>query len=266
MARQPKRFVISSDKHEFIGRIMDLSVVGTHFESYDEGARYQDVKYVFDVNDRLSLLMRRVESLNHVGDLLWPKSPISGNLLPVSIYEYSALIQDAFLMRIVSTLDCCCLLAVEVLELGMKPRQANPTNIRKLSQDHPCCEKLDNLSDLQRDLRAERNIRFHRGEEEALTDDDLFFQIVAQWSSFGKGISGVDRYGRKISLQRWHGQAIRHLRAKFRKRVKALDVALDDFYDCMLDEFESRFHSKFQDTGSFGRRQFEEDKERKPII
>src|SRR6202035_5441054 len=98
-----------------------------------------DAKYALGVNERTSLLTRRVESLNHIGALLWPKKPLSINLLPVPAYDYCNLIHDAFLMRIISVLDCCCLLLVEVLEFDLPPRRSNVANIRKLAPDNPCC-------------------------------------------------------------------------------------------------------------------------------
>src|SRR4051794_10804333 len=113
MARALKRYIIPSDNSSFVGRIYDLSIVGLNFDSYQEVSKYPDAKYALDVNDRTSLLTRRVESLNHIGDLLWPSKPLPLNLLPVSSYEYCNLIQDTFLMRIISVLDCCCLLLVE---------------------------------------------------------------------------------------------------------------------------------------------------------
>jgi hypothetical protein len=44
-----------------------------HFETYEDLARHEDCKYVFEVNCEVSSLVRRVESLNLVGGLLWPK-------------------------------------------------------------------------------------------------------------------------------------------------------------------------------------------------
>ena len=141
--------------------------------------KYPDAKYVLAVSERTNLLTQRVESLNYIGDLLWPKRPSRLTALPMTAFEFCNLIQDAFLMRTVSILDCCCLLTVEVLELDIKPRQANIERIRKASGNHLCCDKLQAISNLQLDLRTERNIRFHRGEESPLTDDDATFKLVS---------------------------------------------------------------------------------------
>ncbi len=56
--------------------------------------------------------------------------PIRLETLPISAYDFCNLLQDAFLMRTISILDCCCLLTVEVLELNIEPRQANMERIK----------------------------------------------------------------------------------------------------------------------------------------
>jgi hypothetical protein len=222
-----------------------------HFDSYDEIKNYPDAKYTLDVNERLSLLTQRVESLNHIGDLLWPRKPTKIDSLPMSAYEFCNFIQDAFLMRTVSILDCCCLLSVAVLELGLKPRKSNIDQIRKASKNLTCCEKLQAISDIQRELRTERNFRFHRAEEEALTDDDTTFKTVALFTYRGQGMTGTDRFGRKIDLERFYRKAIDNIRTKFRANTKSLCAALDGFYDTLSDEFNPRHHAKFIANDSF---------------
>jgi hypothetical protein len=252
MAKRQRRFIISSDHHRFVTRMNDLSSVSMHFDSYEKAAKYPDAKYILDVNERASLLAQRVESLNHVGDLLWPKVRVRIEALPMSAYEYCNLIQDAFLMRTISILDCCCLLAVEVLELSIKPRKANIEKISNLSVNHPCCEKLQALFDLQTDLRFERNVRFHRGEEQAFTDDDATFKLAALFKHRGQDMTGTDQHGRKIDLTRSYAETIYQLRRKFVVNVKGVSKSLDRFYDTISDEFENRFRVKFRATGSFG--------------
>jgi hypothetical protein len=223
-----------------------------YFDDDEAVAKFPDAKYALDVNQRTTHLACRVESLNHIGDLLWPKVSVRIASLPMSAPEFCNLIQDGFLMRTISILDCCCLLAVEVLELDIPPRQANIERIHKMSENHPCCQKLQAISDLQFDLRAERNIRFHRGEEEPLTDDDTTFKTVALSMYQGRRMTGIDRFGRRISLKRFYNEAIDGLREKFITNVKGLHVVLDDFYDTLSDEFEQRFRAKFRANGSFG--------------
>lgn len=251
MAGRQKRYIVPSDDSEFVGRIFDSSVVALNFETYEELSDWPDAKYALDVNDRTTLLTRRVESLNNVGDLLWPEKVLPLNLLPVSAYEYCNLIQDTFLMRIISVLDCCCLLTVEVLELDISPRRTNVANIRKLAPSSLCCDNLESLSNLQNNLRAERNFRFHRAEEEELTDDDQTFKMVSLYSHRGSSLRGKDRHGKEIDLDRYYHAAIDRLRSKFNLNAKTLVKALSKFYPTLSNEFEARFRTKCRHEGSF---------------
>jgi hypothetical protein len=155
-------------------------------------------------------------------------------------------------MRTISILDCCCLLTVEVLELNIEPRQANMERIKKLSGNHACCDKLKTLSNLQLDLRTERNVRFHRGEEQALTGDDITFQTTARFKHM-RGMTGTDRQGRKINLKRSYAEAIDGLRSKFLVNLNGWSACLDELYDALLPEFEKRFRPKFRSSSGFGR-------------
>ena len=103
-----KRFILPSDDHPFVGRIYDLSILAYHFDDYAELARHADCKYAFDVYIELSTLTRRVESLNLVGNMLWP--PVSSEIkeFPVSRYDWLAIATDVFLMRYISVVDRCC--------------------------------------------------------------------------------------------------------------------------------------------------------------
>lgn len=83
------QYVLPSDNHAFVGRIYDLSIVGMHFETYEDLAKHADCKYAFHINNALSMLTRRVESLNMVGGMLWPTNiPKNFEKFPVSRYEW----------------------------------------------------------------------------------------------------------------------------------------------------------------------------------
>ncbi len=69
-----KQYVLPSDNHAFVGRIYDLSIVAMHFDSYEDLSKHADCKYAYEVNHALSMLTRRIESLNMVGGMLWPTS------------------------------------------------------------------------------------------------------------------------------------------------------------------------------------------------
>jgi len=248
------RYVLSSDSSAFVGRVYDLSIVGMHFETYEEASKYPDAKYALDVNERTTLLVGRVESLNHVGDLLWPEQPLTPSLLPVSAHEYCNLIQDVFLMRIISVLDCCSILLATVLELNLHPKHARLDKIRKLSPGNPCVAALEDIWHQQEDLRAERNTRIHWGEEREFTDDDLTFKMAALWSHRGSALSGQDRHGREIDVERYLQAAIRKLRLDFIENSTALIAALEDFYRPLKIEFEARFKAMCGEESSFMRK------------
>lgn len=251
MTRGLRRYILPSDESKFVGRVYDLSIVGLHFESYRQASKFVDAKYVLDVNLRTSLLTRRVESLNHVGDLLWPKKPVPLTSLPMSAYEFCNLIQDSFLMRIISVLDCCSILLASVLELGIDPRKTNIASIAKLAPKNRCIRPLEDLSNLQNILRTERNVRFHRAEEEEFTEDDETFRMAALWAHRGRPLEGKDHQGREIDVSRSYSAAISHLRSKFNSNTRTLIRALDKFYKPLEGEFEQRFKAKCADGGSY---------------
>lgn len=254
MTRGLRRYTLPSDESKFVGRVYDLSIVSLHFESCEQASKFADAMYVLEVNSRTSLLTRRVESLNHVGELLWPKKPIPPTSLPMSAYEFCNLIQDSFLMRIVSVLDCCCILLASVLELAIDPRKASIANIAKLAPKNRCIKPLEDLSNLQNVLRAERNIRFHRAVEERFTDDDDTFRLAALWSHWGRPLEGKDRLGRDIDVNRSYKIAIDCLRSKFNSNTRTLVRSLDKFYKPLESEFEQRFKAKCVEKGSYMRK------------
>ncbi len=254
MEQDSGRYVLPSDESTFVGRIYDLSIVGMHFETYVDASKYPDAKYALDVNERTTLLTRRVESLNHVGELLWPREPVLSTALPLSAYEYCNLVQDAFLMRIVSVVDCCALLLAEVLELNISPRDVKLSRIQKLCPGNFCLSALDRLSGQQKELRTERNVRFHAGEEEHFTDDDVTFKIAALWAHRGNPMSGEDRHGRTIDIDRSFRDAIDQLRVKFNENSRMLVASLDDFYVPLNEEFEGRFKAKCKEPGALMRK------------
>jgi hypothetical protein len=124
---------LSSDDHEFVGRIYDLSIVEMHFETYEELSKHADCKYAYDVNYALSMLTRRVESLNMVGGMLWPNGmPKNFKTFPVSRYEWLRVSADAFLGRYISVVDCAMILVNEVFECGLAFEACTIQNFKKV--------------------------------------------------------------------------------------------------------------------------------------
>lgn len=127
-----KQYVLPSDNHQFVGRIYDLSVVGMHFETYEDLSQHSDCQYAYDVNYALSILTRRVESLNMVGGMLWPNSmPKNFKAFPVSRYEWLNVSADVFLARYISVVDCAMILVNEVFACGLSVEACTIHKLKK---------------------------------------------------------------------------------------------------------------------------------------
>jgi hypothetical protein len=230
-----------SDRHSFIGRIFDLSIVAYNFDSYAELSRFPDCKYAIDVNHALTGLTRRVESLNMVGDMLWPQHiPSDFGSFPVSRYEWLAIATDVFLIRYVSVVDCVLLLVNEVFELGHKRQDCTlraikktvPTDIYKL---------LDALVAAQGQLRSERNQRVHHGSERDFTDDDTTFRLASRFERWANGMKGRDRLDRPVNVRRSFNEGLVSLQRDFNQVTRGSKRQLDEIYDTLRGEFEARF-------------------------
>jgi len=104
-----------------------------HFETYEELSKHADCKYAYDVNYALSMLTRRVESLNMVGGMLWPNGmPKNFKTFPVSRYEWLRVSADAFLGRYISVVDCAMILVNEVFECGLAFEACTIQNFKKV--------------------------------------------------------------------------------------------------------------------------------------
>ncbi|MEW5993452.1 MAG: hypothetical protein AB1744_03555 [Candidatus Zixiibacteriota bacterium] len=246
------RHVLPSDTHKFVGRIYDLSIVAYHFESYAQLAEHADCKYAFDVNGDLEALVRRVESLNMVGDMLWPK-PLPANFadFPISRYEWLTVSADVFLMRYISVVDCALILVNTVHETDLEPRKCSLENLKKGGVPGGVIDHLNRMLDDQGALRAERNARFHHGEERGFTQDDQSFRLGARFEAWGGGLTGCDRFGRKLNIERSFREGLVNLQGEFNRATRKLVRNLNLLYDLLFIEFETRFSPRFR-AGPFG--------------
>ncbi|MEM6890637.1 MAG: hypothetical protein AAF636_21265 [Pseudomonadota bacterium] len=240
-----KRFILPSDRHTFVARIYELGIVSMHFDTYEDLAKHPDCKYAFDTNSYLKALTYRVESLNMVGGMLWPDPvPKSFNEFPVSRYEWLVVATDVFLMRYNSVIDCALQLSNQILELGLPVKECRLKHMKPLiSAD--LSDHLRAMLKAQEDLRSERNIRIHEGQERAFTDDDFTFKLASLWTDGGPGMTGHDRYGRKINIDRSFKEGLVTLQRDFNRSTRLLIKQLDQFYDLIWDEFEDRFRPRF---------------------
>jgi hypothetical protein len=241
------RHVLPADSHAFIGRIFDLSIIGLHFKSYEDLAQHADCKYAFDVNEVLSIHVRRVESLNLVGRMLWPEHlPQSFREFPISRYQWLTITADAFLMRYISVVDCALLLTNEVFEIGLVARKCSLDNLCKALPSAGIKQALIQLSESQGALRGERNKRFHHGEERGFTDDDQTFRIAAILEHQSGVVGGTDRYERKVDLERSMKEGLVELQRDFNRATRKLIIQLNGLYSILSGEFERRFVPRFR--------------------
>lgn len=237
-----KRFVAPSDRHNFIGRLYELGIVSMHFETYEDLAKFDDIKYAVDVGSDVELLAQRVESLNLAGDMLWPrKFPTNFSEFPVSRYEWLTIAHDVFLMRYVSVVDCALMLTNGVFECGLPGPECKLQKLKKKGVTASVIDILGEMLDYQKPLRVERNHRFHQGFEREFTDDDITFKIVALYESRADGMTGTDYFGRPISLDISFRSGLVGLQKDFNEALRGLVIRLDRLYDELRDEFEARF-------------------------
>lgn len=237
-----------------MGRIFDLSIIGHHFKSYEDLAKFPDCKYAFDVNWELTALVRRVETLNLVGRMLWPNPMVAKDArLPVTLHEWLVVAADVFLMRYISVLDCALIVANTVYEAALPHRECTVAKLQKKSVSKSVIDLLSELQKDQGELRTERNARFHHGDERQFTGDDQTFRIAALHAHWGGGVAGKDRNGRRIDIDRYFKEGLVELQRDFNRVTRRLARQLDRFYDMLSVEFEARFVPRFR-AGPFGQR------------
>jgi hypothetical protein len=238
-----KRYILPSDNHQFIGRIYDLSIVGMHFDSYEELSRHSDCKYVFDVNSVLSALTRRIESLNMVGEMLWPyMTPDNFKDFPLSRYDWLTVSADAFLGRYVSVVDCAIILTNGVLECGLSQSACTIASLKKKSAPVVVVNLLEEIIDDQGPLRQERNSRLHHGFERGFSSNDKMFRLGSLFEHRSSRI--VVQNGRPIPLDRYFREGLVELQREFNRVMKRIVRQLDCLYDILEPQFEDRFSAK----------------------
>lgn len=243
-----KRHIVCSSDHELVRRLQELSIVQYNFSSFDEMEQFPDCKYVFDVDGALYSLDRRIESLNIVGDMLWLKPEVMREWqAPISRFAWLNIAADTFLMRYVSLLDCMLLVTNEVFETLLAPQNCSLKNLKKAGIPNSLLTALQSMGSTQDELRVERNIRFHRGEERQLSSDDSTFKMAAIFEHRGQQISGTDENGHVISVNRYFKEGLVALQREFNSATKKTDSDLSKVYEYLSEEFEARFRPKFRD-------------------
>lgn len=246
-----KRYILPSDNHHFVGRIYDLSIIGVHFETYEELSKNADCKYAFDVNYSLSMLTRRVESLNMVGGMIWPEGmPENFTEFPVSRHEWLNVSADVFLGRYISVIDCALILINDVFECGLTAQACTTANLKKKGVPPAVLDVVAEMVGDQGALRQERNGRFHHGSERGFSSDDQTFRTAALLEHRFNGMADIK--GRPPPVQRYFREGLVELQREFNVVMRKAVRQLDRLYEQLGHEFEGRFSSKFR-VGPFAR-------------
>lgn len=223
-----------------------------HFDSYEELARHADCKYAFEVNYVLSMLTRRVESLNVVGGMLWPNPlPEDFKNFPISRYEWLNISADVFLGRYISVLDCALILINDVFECGLTPQASTVVNLKKKGVPAPVLYLINEMIEDQGALRKERNGRLHHGAERGFSSDDQMFRIAALFEHRSRAM--VDERSRPLPVSRLFREGLVELQREFNAAMRQVVRRLDRLYDLLYPEFEQRFSPKFK-AGPFARK------------
>ena len=239
---------MSSGDHELIGRIYDLGVVELNFETYEELSAFSDCKYVSHCGVCMRRLVRRVESLNLAGDLMWVDPVVwEKGEQRIDRYAWLNVAADVFLIRLVSVHDCLLLFVSEIYETDLEPRQCTEGQLKKRGVPNPLLELLRSLRDGHQALRFERNSRVHQGWERTYSSCDESFKAAANFERFDRQLKGIDSVGRRINLNRYMKEGLVELQRDHNKSLRILSKRLNQVYDFIQPEFESRFRTKFRD-------------------
>ncbi|WP_147450679.1 Cthe_2314 family HEPN domain-containing protein [Rhodophyticola porphyridii] len=247
---------MSSDDHELIGRIFDLGIVELNFETYEELSQFVDCRYVFHCGMSMRSLVRRVESLNLAGDLIWvdPSDWDTGRQA-VDRYAWLNVACDVFLMRLISVFDCVLLFANDVFESGLEARQCTVRGLKKRGVRTELIELLEALQDDHEALRYERNSRIHQGWERTHSSCDETFRMAASFERNGQDLRGADSLGKRINSKRYMKEGLVELQRDHNISLRKLGKRLNEIYDLLSPEFEDRFRAKFRDPDAgFGYR------------
>lgn len=231
-----------SDTHGFVGCVYDLSIVACHFDSLDELMSHPDCKYVYLTNRWLTRMVTRVESLNLVGDMLWPEPfPSTFKDIPISRYDWLTAATDVFLLRYISVVDCALILSNIVFELGLEANQCTLSNLKQNGLPERLTRHLELMIAEQGDLRSERNARIHHGDEREFTDDDQTFKIASLFNDNLPRMTGTDRYERAIDVDRSFRKGLVVLQCDFNQSTCRLKNRIDQLYDILWNKFEDIF-------------------------
>lgn len=213
-----------------------------------------EAAYVIDVHFRVGALLKRFESLYLVYKLLsFNGFPVSTPLGAISRENWVRITLDVLLSRLTSIRDCTFLLIAEVFELGLDPKSVKRFQLKSnaVIVAIPLLGNLiDDIANIGRNFRDERDLHLHRGQERPLGNDPDIYSIASAFEAFGQGIQGNDRLGNPINLENDHRQIVEQLEKEFTDTVKELSDKIHKLLDLMYPYFKQRFLDKFVISGN----------------
>ena len=247
---------LSLDDSLFIGVTYDLSQpIYLGDRDYDTlVSEAPEAAYIIDVHQRVHALITRFESLNIVYKLLsfnsFPFSTPSG---AISRENWVRITLDVLLSRLTSIRDCTFLLIAEVFELGLDPRNVTRLQLKNnasIVSVPSLGDLIDDIANIGRNFRDERDLHLHRGQERPLGQDPDVYYIASSFEAFGQGIQGNDRSGNSINLKKDHQQIIEQLEAEFTATTEEFSNKIHELLDSMYPYFKERFLNKFAVSGN----------------
>jgi len=242
---------LSLEESEFVGHLYDLAMP-IHLGEHDYNTLLSiapDRAYVVDVHYRVSRLVDRFNSLNMVYQMLAVENfPVPSSLQSISRENWVRIVLDVLLARLTSVRDCTYLLIAEVFELGLDPRNVSRRTLRENSTipNSPFHNLIDDIANIGRSLRDERDLHLHRGEERPLGEDPITYKVASIFESWGQEISGTDQSGNPIDLEGKHKRVIEQIQTEFTATAQDLQSKLYELFNELHPVFLQRFRVKRQ--------------------
>jgi hypothetical protein len=240
---------LSLEKSEFVGNVYDMATpIHLGVKDYSELLSTEPEKaYIVDVHYRINMLVKRFESLNMIYKMIGVNQfPILSQRHSIIRQEWSKIILDVLLSRITSVRDCTYLLINDIFELGLNARDVSRRSlIDHLSIPvHPFNKFINDIADIGKDLRKERNLHMHEGEERELGEDPTTYFIASIFEGWGREISGNDQFGNPINLDENHRRVMEQIESDFTSNAIMLQNTLYDLFDELKPIFMNKIHEK----------------------
>lgn len=247
---------LSLDDSLFVGVTYDLSqpiyLGDRDYATLVEEA--PEAVYLLGVNYRVHALSRRFESLNIIYSLLsFNGFPIPTSAGAISRANWVRITLDVLLSRLTSIRDCTFLLIAEVFELDLDPKSVSRYQLKKdpnILSVPPLTDLIEDIANIGRSFREERDLHLHRGEERPLGQDPDIYYMASAFEAFGQKIQGNDRLGNPINLENDHKQVIEELEKEFTATAKEFNDKIHKLFDLAYPHFKERFLNKLVASGN----------------